>query len=70
MQRKEVEKKYIKKINVLKKYNKAYFEEDNPIVSDKDYDNLKEEILKFEKKYLYLKNKNSPTQKVGLHTFK
>ena len=41
MQRKEIEKVYIKKINELKKYDKAYFKDDNPIISDKDYDILK-----------------------------
>ena len=65
MHRKEVEKEYFKKINDLKKYNKAYFGDDNPVVSDKDYDDIKEEILKFEKKYQYLISKNSPSQKVG-----
>jgi DNA ligase (NAD+) len=65
MQKKEIEKEYFKKINQLKKYNKAYFEHDNPIVSDQDYDKIKEEILSFEIKHKYLKNKNSPSSKVG-----
>ena len=65
MQRKEVEKFYLKKINILKKYDKAYFEDDKPLISDKDYDILKQEILEYESKYKYLKNKNSPSQKVG-----
>ena len=65
MQRKEVEKKYIKKINELKKNNKAYFDEDKPIISDKEYDEIKKEILNLEKKYNYLKNKNSPSNKIG-----
>jgi len=65
MQRKEIEKKYIKKINELKQYDEAYFKHDNPIISDKDYDDIKAEILNLEKKYSYLKNKNSPSQKVG-----
>jgi len=65
MQRKDIEKVYIEKINLLKKYNKEYFENDSPIVSDDDYDNLKSKILKFEKKYLYLVNKSSPSAKVG-----
>ena len=65
MQRKEIEKVYIKKINELKKHDEAYFELDSPIISDKDYDIIKQEILNLEKKYSYLKNKNSPTQKVG-----
>ena len=65
MQKKKIEKIYIKKINKLKKYDKAYFEHDSPLISDKDYDNIKIEILDLEKKYKYLKDKNSPSQKVG-----
>ena len=65
MQRKEIEKTYIKKINKLKKYDKAYFELDNPLISDKDYDDIYQEILDLERKYKYLKNTNSPSQKVG-----
>ena len=65
MQRKEIEKKYIKKISELRKHDEAYFENDSPIISDKDYDIIKREILDLEKKYKYLKNKNSPSQKVG-----
>ena len=65
MQKKEIEKFYIKKINELKKYDEAYFRQDNPIVSDKIYDDIKKEILDLEKKYKYLSNKNSPSQKVG-----
>ena len=44
MKREKIEKAYVKKINQLRKYNKAYFSKDNPIVSDSDYDNLKKEI--------------------------
>ena len=65
MQRKEIEKKYIKKIKELRKHNEAYFKHDSPIISDKNYDIIKEEILYLEKKYKYLKNKNSPSKKVG-----
>ena len=65
MQRKEIEKVYIKKINKLKKYDKAYFEHDNPLISDKDYDSIKQEISNLERRYKYLKDKNSPSQKVG-----
>jgi len=65
MHRNKIEKIYLKKIDELKKYDKAYFEKDNPIVSDHIYDNIKHEILDLEKKYSYLKNKKSPSQKVG-----
>ena len=65
MQKKEIEKAYIKKINELKKYDEAYFDQDNPIVSDKKYDDVKQEILNLEKKYKYLKNENSPSKTIG-----
>ena len=65
MQRKEIEKIYIKKIKELTKYDKAYFKLDNPLISDGDYDILKREILELENKYSFLKNKNSPSKRVG-----
>ena len=65
MQRKEIEIVYIKKINELKKHDKAYFRDDNPLISDKNYDNIKEEILNLERQYKYLKNKDSPSNKIG-----
>ena len=40
MEKIEIEKVYIKKINELKKCNEAYFKDDKPIVSDKDYDDV------------------------------
>ena len=65
MDKKEIEKSYIEKINQLKKYNKAYFEKDNPIISDLDYDNLKKIVLNLEKKYVFLQNKYSPSSNIG-----
>ena len=63
--KKDIEEYYKNKINKLIKYDEAYFEHDNPLIPDKDYDKLKKEILNLEKKYNYLKNKDSPSQKVG-----
>ena len=45
MLRKEIEKKYLEKINKLKQFDKAYFEDDDPIISDRNYDIIKQEIL-------------------------
>ena len=42
--------KYKKKINLLKKHNKLYFNKDNPEISDAKYDDLKKEIVDLEKK--------------------
>ena len=65
MQRKEIEKIYLKKISELKKYDEAYFDRDSPLISDKNYDSIKQKILDLEKKYTYLKHKNSPSKKIG-----
>ena len=65
MQRRKIVNIYSKKINKLEKFNEAYYDKDNPLISDRDYDILKKEILNLEKKYKYLNNKNSPSQKVG-----
>ncbi len=65
MERKKIEKIYATKIDELKKLDKAYFDADNPIISDRDYDHIKQEVLNLEKKHKYLRNKNSPSQKVG-----
>ena len=44
---------YRKKISHLKKHNKLYFEDSSPIISDKEYDQIKKEIIQLEKKYSY-----------------
>ena len=65
MTKNEVEKIYKQKINLLKKYNKSYFDKNTSIVSDKDYDELKRDILLLEKKNEFLKSKDSPSNVVG-----
>ena len=50
MEKRKIEKFYINKINELKKHDKAYFENDKPIISDEAYDDIKKEILELEKK--------------------
>ena len=57
-------KKYKKKLDLLDKYNKLYYQNQEPLVSDRDYDNLKFEILELEKKYNFSDTK-SPSTKVG-----
>ena len=60
-----ITKKYNKKIKELNKHNKLYYSKDKPIISDKEYDELKKKIIELENKYNYLKNKDSPSQTVG-----
>ena len=65
MKKNEIKKKYEIKIKELQTHNKSYFEDSSPKISDKEYDNLKKEILNLEKKYSYLSNNLSPSKKLG-----
>ena len=65
MKRKEIQDKYNNFINNLNKYNENYYIKSKPLISDKEYDSLKLEIINLEKKYSYLKSKNSPSVTVG-----
>ena len=56
---------YLKKIKLINKYNKFYYDKNNPLTSDKEYDKLKKNILEIEKKNPNLINKESPSLKVG-----
>ena len=60
-----VVKYYLNKVNLIKKYNKFYYDKDDPIITDHEYDNLKKEILALEIKYIFLKKYGSLTKKVG-----
>ena len=59
----------IERINFLKdeinKHNYLYYVEDNPVISDYEYDKLFAELKMLEMKYPELKTPDSPTQRVG-----
>tara|TARA_A100001011_G_C14290497_1_gene835955 strand:+ start:549 stop:2579 length:2031 start_codon:yes stop_codon:yes gene_type:complete len=65
MKKNLIKKEYVKKIKLYEYYNKKYFDENLSEISDEIYDKLKNEIIGLEKKYKYLVNKNSPSNKVG-----
>jgi DNA ligase (NAD+) len=65
MNKKEIENRYKEKIDLIREYNKFYYDENKPKVSDKEYDELKTEILLLENNYDFLKSKNSPSKNVG-----
>ncbi len=65
MKKKEIQEKYLKNIKLINKFNKFYYDKSKPLVSDKEYDNIKNEILLLEKKYRFLKSQNSPSRIVG-----
>ena len=65
-----IKKDYLNKINLIKKYNKAYYLNSKPEVSDSSYDELKNNILALEKKYSFLSNQESPSQSIGFRPSK
>ena len=60
-----IKKEYLKKLKLLNHYNKKYYDESKPELSDADYDLFKKEIQKIEEKYSFLKTLDSPTIQVG-----
>ena len=64
-ERKKIVELYLQKVKLLKKHNNFYYIKDKPIVSDLDYDLLKQEILALEKKFSFLKKFGSIEQIIG-----
>ena len=63
--RKSIKKIYVNKNKQLIKHNRSYYLNNNPTIIDKEYDELKKNIIDLEKKYNYLNHKDSPTEKIG-----
>ncbi len=53
--KKKIQDEYKKKVKRLFNYNKAYFDKDKPIVSDSEFDKLKQELINISKKHTFLK---------------
>lgn len=49
----------------IEKNNKLYYEDDNPIISDYDYDMMMRQLISLEEKYPELKTPDSPSNRVG-----
>ena len=65
MDKKLLKKEYLKKIELFDNYSKSYYDKNNSLVTDTEFDYLKNDILKLEKKYNFLKDKRSPSLSVG-----
>ena len=61
----EIIQKYKSKVKDLKLHNKYYYTDDNPIISDAQYDKLKKDILELENKYQFTKHLNLTKNLVG-----
>ena len=65
MKNKKIQNEYKKKVNRLINLNKAYFDKDKPIVSDSEFDKLKQELINISKKYTFLKKIKDLNKIVG-----
>ena len=61
----KIKEDYLKKIKLLKKYDKYYYSNNNPLVDDSTYEKIKNYVLSLEKKYSFLKSNDSPSLSVG-----
>ena len=60
-----INRKYLNKIKLFQKYNKHYYNLNQPLVDDSEFDKLKLEIIDLEKQYKFLNHKDSPSNSVG-----
>ncbi len=56
---------YNKKIKLILRHNKLYYEKDSPIISDAEYDKLKKSIIELENKNPHLAKKGSIQNIIG-----
>ncbi|WP_314084286.1 NAD-dependent DNA ligase LigA [uncultured Gemella sp.] len=61
----QIKEEISKLVSLLNKYSYDYYVEDNPQISDTEYDTLYKQLEKLEDKYPELILENSPTQRVG-----
>src|SRR5260221_7331297 len=58
-------KRHRKLVDKIRKLDRAYYEEAQPLVSDQDYDRLYRELLDLEAAHPELPTADSPSQRVG-----
>ena len=61
----QIKEEISKLVSLLNKYSYDYYVEDNPQISDTEYDTLYKQLEKLEEKHPEFILKNSPTQRVG-----
>ena len=65
MKKNDLINKYKNLIKTLKKHNNSYFNEDDPKITDAEYDQLKKKILNLENKYSFIKKIKISDKVVG-----
>ncbi len=65
LNKEEIEKLIENTTKTIIHHNNLYYNENNPEISDYEYDMLLRKLMDLEKKFPEFKNKNSPTTKIG-----
>jgi len=65
MTRRDAEKRVKELVRLLGEYQRAYYIDSRPLVSDREYDSLNDELISLEKEFPDLVLPDSPTQRVG-----
>ena len=60
-----IKKRINELIEIIEKANKEYYLEDNPSLTDQEYDRYMAELISLEERYPELKREDSPTSHVG-----
>ena len=60
-----IKKRIDELIKIIEKANREYYLEDNPTLTDQEYDRYMGELISLENRYPELKRKDSPTVHVG-----
>ena len=60
-----IKKRIDELIKIIEKANREYYLEDNPTLTDQEYDRYMGELISLENRYPKLKRKGSPTVHVG-----
>lgn len=60
-----MEERYNELIEILKKANIEYYTQDNPTLTDREYDNYMSELLKIEEEHPEIMRDDSPSQHIG-----
>ena len=61
----DIKKKYKTKIKEFKKHIELYYDKSKPVITDSEFDRLKQEILEIEKNFPSLASKKSISTSVG-----
>ncbi|MBL7071243.1 MAG: NAD-dependent DNA ligase LigA [Candidatus Omnitrophica bacterium] len=65
MKKQDAKKKIRKLCKDIRRHDRLYHEEDDPVISDKEYDDLLRQLAELEEAFPELASSDSPTKKVG-----